>query len=317
MANYQAALAPAMAGQVDMVVHGGDLLYRRRVPAGLVEAALEPLARVADLGVPVFLVPGNHEGSQIPRTLLSAHPDLHVFHEAMTVALDVGGVRVAVAGFPFARRAARDFDALVTSTGASGGAGARADVRLLCIHQAVEGAQVGASNYTFRSGRDVVPGQAIPQGFAAVLAGHIHRGQVLRRDLGGSPLACPVIYPGSVERTSFAERREEKGYVTLTVAPRPGEGSRVSQIAFHGLPARPMFLIDIDAQELRPETLVDRLRSELTRLPADAVVRVRLLGAKGGETVRALSAARVRSLAPATMNVTVRHPRETEGRRRI
>jgi hypothetical protein len=35
------------------VVHGGDLLYRSKVPPALVSAALEPLLEVADLGVPV------------------------------------------------------------------------------------------------------------------------------------------------------------------------------------------------------------------------------------------------------------------------
>ena len=42
-ANYHRALAPAREGRVDLVVHGGDLLYRSKVPPGLVAAALEPL----------------------------------------------------------------------------------------------------------------------------------------------------------------------------------------------------------------------------------------------------------------------------------
>ncbi|MFQ5460142.1 MAG: hypothetical protein ACE5EL_05065, partial [Anaerolineae bacterium] len=266
----------------------------------------------------------NHEGSQIPRTLLTAHPNLHVFHEPMTVGLAVAGVRVDVAGFPFSRAAAREIGTLVRATGATGGAGATgdairagvdADIRLLCIHQAVEGAQVGVANYTFRSGADVVPGHAVPQGFAAVLAGHIHRGQVLRRDLGGRPLACPVVYPGSVERTSFAEREETKGYATLTViagtqgtAPAAGAGGSVAAVRFHPLPARPMHVVDIDPRGMGPGEITHRLRSELAALPADAVVRVRLSGPVAPDAWPAVAAARVRSLAPPTMNVSVGHP---------
>ena len=43
-----------------------------------------------------------------------------------------------------------------------------------------------------------------------MLAGHIHRHQVLTQDLGGRPLGAPVFYPGSVERTAFAEEGESK-----------------------------------------------------------------------------------------------------------
>jgi DNA repair exonuclease SbcCD nuclease subunit len=59
-----------------VVVHGGDLLYRSRVPAWLAEAALAPLKRLAESGVPVLLVPGNHERSRMPFPLLALHERL-------------------------------------------------------------------------------------------------------------------------------------------------------------------------------------------------------------------------------------------------
>ena len=65
-ACFARALEPALRGEADVVVHGGDLLYRSRVPASLVSLALRPLLQVADAGVPVILVPGNHERSAIP-----------------------------------------------------------------------------------------------------------------------------------------------------------------------------------------------------------------------------------------------------------
>jgi exonuclease SbcD len=64
--NFDRALAPARMGVVDVVVLGGDLLYRSRVPAWLAETALAPLKRLAESGVPVLLVPGNHERSRMP-----------------------------------------------------------------------------------------------------------------------------------------------------------------------------------------------------------------------------------------------------------
>ncbi len=72
-ANTRRALEPALAGVVDLVVHGGDLLFRSKVRSGLVAQALESLLEVADRGVPVVLVPGNHERSALLYPLLAAH----------------------------------------------------------------------------------------------------------------------------------------------------------------------------------------------------------------------------------------------------
>jgi DNA repair exonuclease SbcCD nuclease subunit len=69
--SFEAALAPARAGEVDAVLHAGDLLYRSRVPAWLSDAALAPLRAVGDAGTPVLLLPGNHERGELPHPLLA------------------------------------------------------------------------------------------------------------------------------------------------------------------------------------------------------------------------------------------------------
>src|SRR5215207_1426319 len=65
LANYAAALQPAFAGEVDIVVHGGDVFDRPRVPEALAYQAFQPLLRLAERGLPVFVVPGNHERSRL------------------------------------------------------------------------------------------------------------------------------------------------------------------------------------------------------------------------------------------------------------
>lgn len=232
-ASYEHALEPAARGEVDLVVHGGDVFFRSRVKPGLVLRAFAPLKRVADAGVPVVVVPGNHERSAIPFPLLAAHPGIHIADRPRTILLEVRGARVAVAAFPCERNGIRDrFAALLEGTGWKSAA---ADVRLLALHQTVEGATVGPAGYVFRDGADVIPGRAIPRGFAAVLAGHIHRHQVLTVDRRGRPLAAPVLYPGSTERTSGAEWAEAKGCVRVDLEPDVLSGGRVRAWAFHQL----------------------------------------------------------------------------------
>jgi DNA repair protein SbcD/Mre11 len=231
--SFERALQPAFRGEVDLVVHGGDVLYRSRVKPGLVLRAFEPLKRVADAGVAVVVVPGNHERSAIPYPLLAAHPGIHIFDRPRTFALSVGGMRVAIAGFPNDRdQIAARFENLCDQTQANSIA---ADIRLLCLHQTVEGATVGPVGYVFRRAPDVITGRAIASGFAAVLSGHIHRHQVLKADLQGRKLAAPVFYPGSTERTSSAERHEAKGYITMTIKPDGSGSGRVHEWSFNQL----------------------------------------------------------------------------------
>ncbi len=300
--NFEAALRPALAGEADVVVHGGDLLFRSRVPATLVFRALEPLRRVAELGVDVLLVPGNHERSVIPRPLFAAHPRLHVFHSPQAFVVERRGIRAAFAGFPYCRDGVRAaFPALLAATRYRE---AGADVNVLCMHHCFEGATCGPG-FTFRDGPDVVRAADLPGDLAAVLSGHIHRQQVLVRDLGGRPLRAPVLYAGSVERTSFAERQERKGFLMLAFAPkRPRTGGRLAGIEFRPLPARPMHVREVTGTT---EAALDaEVRAALAGLARDAVVQIRVPEGIAARAGRVLGAERLRILAPATMNVTVR-----------
>jgi DNA repair protein SbcD/Mre11 len=302
LANYAAALAPALAGEVDVVVHGGDVFDSPRVSASVVHQAFAPLARVAGQGVPVFVVAGNHERSRLPQSGREAHALVHVFDRPRTFVVGVRGVRVALAGFPCARRDIRT--RFADTIAGTGWREAGADVTLLCMHQCVEGAKVGPADFTFTSAADVVRGRDIPEGLAAVLSGHIHRHQVLTSDLRGRPLAAPVLYPGSIERTSIAEAQETKGYLILDVpAGAQDDGLRWD---FRPLPARPMRVQELHADGMTAARLDTLIRTAVAAAPGDAVLRLRVRGVPAAEAGRILSAAYLRSLAPATMNLEIR-----------
>ena len=298
-ACFERALEPALRGEADVVVHGGDLLYRSRVPAALVHRALAPLMRVADAGVPVLLVPGNHERASIPCPLLAEHELLHVFRRPSTVVIERHGRRVAFAGFPYARSVRQAFPALLAATNYRS---AEADARVLVLHQCVEGAACGPPpGFTFRDGDDVVRACDLPDDVAVVLCGHVHRHQVLRRDLRGRPLAAPVVYAGSVERTSFAERDEAKGFVTAAIG-TGGPGGRLLACDFRPLPARAMRVHEV-ADSSPASDLEWEIRAAIAAGPPDVVLQVRVPEALAG--VEALRAMHLRALGPPTANVTV------------
>lgn len=310
LANYATALAPAFSGEVDIVVHGGDVFNRSRPPTSLAYQAFEPLTRIADRGIPVFVVPGNHERGRIPHLRFAQHPGLHLFDRPRTFVTTVRGRRVALAGFPSERHDVRiRFPDLVRATGVTA---VSADAYLLCLHQCVEGATVGPGDFTFTSAADVIRGRDIPSGFAAVLAGHIHRHQVLRQDLRGRALAAPVLYPGSIERTSFAEAEEEKGYMRVELecdasGVKPGW-------RFHPLPARPLVRHDLQIQALPDGMLEPTIRSLIAGAPPDAVMTIRVAGPLTERASHLLSASWLRDTAPASMNIEVRMAEWSGGR---
>ena len=101
--NYHRALRPAFEKRVHCVIHGGDVLYRSKVPPGLVAEAFEPLKEVASSGIPVYIVPGNHERSEIPYGLLTKHPNIFIFNRPRSFGLNFGSRLLLLCGFPFYR----------------------------------------------------------------------------------------------------------------------------------------------------------------------------------------------------------------------
>ena len=300
-ANYERALMPAFNGEVDAVVHGGDVLYRSKVPPRLVEMAFEPLKRLADAGVPVYLVPGNHERSVIPHGYLAEHANIHIFDHPRTFILQTTSGSLALAGFPFVRTGIRrDFLNIVEQTGWRR---VKADAGVLCLHQSIDGATVGPSGYTFRYGHDVIRISDILGEFCATLAGHIHRFQVLTKDLKGRTLKVPVFYPGSIERTSFAEKNEKKGYLILELETEGTSSGTLRNWIFHELPARPMIQLDLHAVGMNGSQIQAWIRSRLFEIPQDSIVKLKVHGKISEEAMVVFSAPTLRALAPETMNI--------------
>lgn len=298
LANYAHALAPALQGEVDLVVHAGDVFDHPQISPPVAYQAFEPLRRIAERGVPVFIVPGNHERSRLPHARFAAHRNIHIFDRPRTVSITVNGEGIALSGFPYERRDVRSKLAELLNRTEWQRHGA--DVRLLCAHHCVEGARVGPQNFTFTTAADVIRINDIPAAFAAVLCGHIHRHQVLSADLRRRPVAVPVLYPGSIERTAFAEIGEDKGYLLVQL-----EDQRM-RWEFRPLPARPMIARQISLDGLTPAQLDEAVRALVDAAPADAVIGIRCTGQWSEAYTRVLSATRLRAIAPESMNVEVR-----------
>ena len=298
-ANFRRVLDHARETRPDFVVHGGDLFFRARIPQKIVDLVYTDLLEFAAEGIPILIVPGNHERSVLPSSLFMQQPNIYIFDQPRSFLLKIGDAKIAFSGFPCERKRARDqFHLLVARTGFHD---LDADIRLLCMHQTVESAQVGSADYTFRRGVDIIPRNDLPRDTLAVLCGHIHRQQVLGQlDKDGDCLP-PVIYPGSIERTSFAEKDEPKGFYEIEFSTGGGEDWAINRLTFIELPARPMEDL-ILGRELTPETLGSTIRSQAAHLDPNAILRIRA-SADLNPDINALVTSRLlRQVLPDSMN---------------
>lgn len=284
LANLERVIAHATEKRADLFLHGGDFFDGPNVADALVTRAYAALFELAEHGVHVGLVAGNHERSSLPPHLWLQHPRIHVFAHAHRHVFHTGGGSVDVLGIPFVRG---DVQNLLTQQALAHG-NSTADLRLMMFHQPVEGATVGVQNYVFRSRVDTIPLANLPLGFDAFLSGHIHRAQLLWSQ---GHHGIPVVYAGSVERTSFAERLEAKGFVELQM-----EGGK-RRLRRHPLPARPM--VEVPVQGTTRSQVEEALWAQTAGLPADAVVR--LMGS--AQTLALINGAVLNAAVPAGISV--------------
>lgn len=289
--NFQDILNYAVDQKVDLVVHGGDLFFRSKIPPMIVDLAYNMLYDFAENDIPIVIVPGNHERSELPVSFLTSHPNIHIFDEPRSLILEIAGKHVALCGFPFIPHNLRSNFPYVVKELLEGVEDT--DLNLLCLHQSVAGAKV--KGYTFFYGQDVIGLEDIPELFDAVLCGHIHRRQTLWKYTAHKEI--PILYPGSIERTSFAEKDEEKGFYILHFKDED-EGIRLARIEEVNLPSRPMQELNIASNIESEEELKNWLELKLRQIPANSIIRLKSLD---DSVKKMLTAKFIRSVVPNTM----------------
>ncbi len=292
--NFKAVLKYAVEEKADLLLHGGDFFFRSKIPGKVIALAYDILFDFAQNNIPVFIIPGNHEYSRLPESLLLHHPSIHIFDEPRVFNINIGGWDASISGFPFVRESiSKQFPSIIRNLESRE---SESSLKLLLMHQTVEGAKV--AGYTFRKGPDVISGEDLPEDYHAILSGHIHRKQVLnfKRPAGN----IQVIYPGSVERTAFAEKDEDKGFYRIDFLNNGGTWE-MAELKFIELPARPM--VDITVESTDAGSVEKELKEKFAKADPDSIVRLNC----PSSTVRdVITAAMIRRCAPSTMNIQLK-----------
>ena len=323
--------------EVDLVIFAGDA-YKRRTPNPTYQRAFaRRVKRLADAGVPVVLLVGNHDlptmvqrassvdifrTLDVPNVVVGRVEDIHHIETRR------GPVQVATVPYPVRQRllahdeyrglSVEQLDqalrGIVTDNIHALAAKLTPDVpAVLTAHLTVSGATFG-SERSVMIGRDAVilKSALADPAWDYVALGHVHKHQSLND--GGYP---PVVYAGSLERIDFGEEGQPKGFCWVELA--RGE----TEWEFVEVDARPFVTVRADVrQALNPlmalqqavaahdlqgavVRLILRLRADQEPLVRDRDVRGLLSDAYfvGGINREVEREARVRlgSLAPEEM----------------
>ncbi|MBT3756926.1 MAG: DNA repair exonuclease [Candidatus Cloacimonetes bacterium] len=293
--NFKRVLDYAVEAEADLVLHGGDFFFRSKVPAPIVDKAYDVLYDFAKNGIPFIIVPGNHERSVLPTSILMNHKNIHIFDEPSTFFFEKKNAIIGITGFPNIRNGIKLQFEHIFAEATDGNP--EVDIKLLLMHQAIQESQI--EGFTFRYGIDVLPLEMLPADYHAILSGHIHRAQIFHYEKEEKQI--PVIYPGSTERTSIVEMTEEKGFYELIFDELENNWELV-ETKFHILPTRPMVRIDITKLTEDEKVLRNLLEAELSKLDQNSVVRLRC---EIPEARKLLRAELLRELTPKTMTLTL------------
>jgi exonuclease SbcD len=228
----------ALEREVDVCIFAGDAYKNQRPNPTFQREFSRRIKRLADAGVPVILLIGNHDMATADRAASS----LDIFGVLGVTGVIVAGreevhqlicrrgqpLQVATVPYPQRSRllahddyknlALADIDLALGEIIQKNLADLSAEVQekpdipaVLTGHFSVSGAKQG-SEQSVMIGRDVVVLKSLlaDPAWDYVALGHIHKHQELNG--GAQP---PIVYPGSLERIDFGEEGERKGFVLV------------------------------------------------------------------------------------------------------
>jgi len=228
--------------KVDAVVIAGDIYDRSIPPASAVDLLDQVLTAITmDLGVPVILIPGNHDSAQrvrfgskqLKKSGLHIMGDLSAITEPVVIASSTGDV--AFYGIPYTdpetvrnvwSEDVKSFDEAHTFlVNKISKATLANQANVLISHCFIDGAQTSDSERPLSiGGSDRVSYQPC-EDFNYVALGHLHAPQQK-----GAP---HIRYSGSILKYSFSEQHQKKG-ITLVELDKDGRAS------FTHLPLAPL-----------------------------------------------------------------------------
>lgn len=270
--NFKTAADYAFNNNFDFIFHGGDFFFRSRIPQKIIQMGNDLINVItSEYNIPLYIVPGNHERSKLPRLISSFNRNLYIFDIPKTYTVVKNELKISLTGFPYLKDNVRDnFSSILNKAGFFD---VESDFKIIGTHHAVQGAKVGPQNFTFLNREDTIQIKDIPKETDMLLCGHIHRHQILNKRTGNKTI--PIIFAGSAEKTSFAEIGEEKGFYILEIE-KKNDSEIWKKIEFVQLTSRKMKILNIEKSFRTKKEFLIHLKECLSGFEKKSYVKINL-----------------------------------------
>ncbi|MBN1366352.1 MAG: exonuclease SbcCD subunit D [Dehalococcoidales bacterium] len=291
----------AINRQVDLVLFCGDA-YKSREPSQTQQREFaKRIKRLAETGIPVFLLVGNHDlpnaigratSTEIFDTL--SVKNVYVANKPAVFRIPTKNGTVQIASLPWLRRSSlltrEEMKTLDTEQLKNKMEQVLTDIiekhvkeldssipAILTAHVWITGVLPGSEkSMSLGVEHGLLLSNVQNPAFDYVALGHIHKQQVLANN-------PPVVYSGSLERVDFGEEADDKGFYVLDIE-TDDRGKRSVKYEFQNIPGRRFVTVkvDVDADDMNPTAKVIQT---LTAQPLkDAIVRLQITMTEAGSS---------------------------------
>ena len=270
----------ALEKNIDLFVIAGDIFDRRDPSAFIQMGFAKEIKRLIDKGIEVLVITGNHDGSPNPER--NIHLDIYKELELSGVRVskkmelfNIKGLNIITIPYPFKRNLfAKDEYrektegeiAIIMNDKTTQGIDfllENADKNLptiLVAHLPLLEGTVGEEVYSSFTVDAPVSVEALDRkDFCYIAMGHFHKRQVLT----SRRFNHPFVYSGSIDRISFGEEAEEKGFFEIEI----DENSKASSFEFVKNPyARSFYSITLREDKDLEDIDCEKVKSSITRV---------------------------------------------------
>ena len=270
----------ALEKNIDLFVIAGDIFDRRDPSAFIQMGFAKEIKRLIDKGIEVLVITGNHDGSPNPER--NIHLDIYKELELSGVRVskkmelfNIKGLNIITIPYPFKRNLfAKDEYrektegeiAIIMNDKITQGIDfllENADKNLptiLVAHLPLLEGTVGEEVYSSFTVDAPVSVEALDRkDFCYIAMGHFHKRQVLT----SRRFDHSFVYSGSIDRISFGEEAEEKGFFEVEI----DENSKASSFEFVKNPyARSFYSITLREDKDLEDIDREKVKSSITRV---------------------------------------------------
>lgn len=194
---FSRVIDEAISHRIDYIIVAGDIFNRSKPKLKVMEKANELFYKVLENDIGLILIPGNHDRGKLQYPLYyyfnPCSDKFHIVNSIEYLKFD----KFQLMLIPYTKNWPKDIiNAINTPT-------------VIICHETFHGAKFGPQRYTFTNYKDnAIQIKNYNDNLKLIFSGHIHEAQELKHEI-------PVIYTGSLERLSFAEIYDRKGFYIL------------------------------------------------------------------------------------------------------